>query len=183
MGCCINTLDVYMKKKCCERYYYNTIGSSLLGKDLSLITILHLVFIPPMILIIHLLPYDGLNIVLRTYFGVQLSIFNPLHAIILLFWLFIMYNFGTALVLGIFAALYSGISVRFWLKFASKTFLPKTYRQSKCNVPKFRLQHYQLLRLVATTFNESFAHTLVTCKNFISAIPIAIDTYSNTLRF
>jgi len=155
-----------MKKECCQRYYWNTIGNSLNAKYLIQLTILHLPFVPILIIIVQFFPIDGFNIILRTYFGVELSIFNPTHALVLLCWLFVMYNFGTALVLGIMTALYCGISIQFWLKFASLTYLSKTYRRSKCDIPKFRLEHYQQLRLVATVFNESFAGIIVTGEKF-----------------
>jgi len=159
-----------MKNKCCEQYYRNTIGNALNAKYLTQLTILHFFLIPPIIMIVQLFPIDGFNIILRTFFGIQLSIFNPAHGICLVCWLFIMYNVGTAMVLGIFAALYCGISMQFWLKFASQTYLSKTGCRLNCDIRKFRLEHYQQLRLVATVFNQSFANIVVTgeihCSTF-----------------
>jgi len=140
----------YMKNKCCQNRFWDSIGSTLHGKNLTLLRIPFIVFVPLIIMTTHLFPFDGLNIFFSTFFHIHLSIGNPIHAVFLLIWLFLMYNFATALLLMIFAALYCGVSVQFWLKFASLTFLSETLCQSNCNIPQFRLRHYQQLRLVAT---------------------------------
>jgi len=156
-----------MKKDCCQKRHWEAIGNTLYGKILTQVTILLLIAIPIITVTIHLFSFDGVNIVLKTYLDINLSIFNSSHWVFLFFWLYMLYICGTAAVLMIFAALYCGLSTQFWLKFASHTFLPKTYRGSNCNIPKFRFRHYQQLRLLASIFNQSFAKKIMTGENFL----------------
>jgi len=151
-----------MKNKGCRKYFWNAIGRTLHGESITRLTILLLALVPLIVITMQLFPFDGLNIVLRTHFRIHLSIWNATHAMCLLTWLYSLYSFGTGILLIIFSALYCGISLQFWLKFASHTFRSKAFREANCEIPKFRFRHYQQLRLVASIFNQSFANKTVT---------------------
>ena len=155
-----------MKKKCCQKRYWKTIGNALNGKILTQLTECLLFLIPIFVSSLHLFSFDGVNILLTICFQTHLSIWNPSHDTFLLFWLYLLYIYGIAMVLMIFAALYCGVSTQFWLKFASHTFLSKSYRKSNCYIPKFKFRHYQQLRLMASIFNQSFANKVFTGKAY-----------------